>query len=98
MPISTNNFYHWLANYLEGYDPVKLIAGGAPPREYESLARDIVELLPSLASCEVASDRIYAMFLEGFGDSKEIVGDPNQYRELASHVWFAWQRKNDLFT
>ena len=95
MPISTQNFYHWLAGYLEGYDPVKLIAGGAPPGEYESEARDIVELLPNLDSLEMAADKIYRLFLEGY--SKEIVGDPDQYEEIASHVLFAWRRKNDLF-
>jgi hypothetical protein len=97
MPISTQNFYHWLAGYLEGYDPVKLVAGGAPPGEYESEARDIVKLLPNLESPEMAADKIYSLFLEGYSNSKEIVGDPHQYKEIASHVLFAWRRKNDLF-
>ena len=97
MEMYTERFYDWLVGYLDGCDPIELIAHGALPREYEPAARDIIQLLPSLPDPETAAKAIYAALLDGYGNSKEVVGEVERYRELAGHVLFAWQRRTDLF-
>lgn len=90
-------FYDWLVGYLDGSDPVELISAGAPPREYEPEARDIMRLLPKLSDPEAAAQQIYAAFLDGYENSKTIVGEIDKYRILVGKIFFAWQRRDQIF-
>ena len=72
---------------LSEYDPMGLLAMGAPPGEYAPEASRIDERLePRWYSEEELLDLTYAIFLEMFLNDPRVVGEKEDYRLIARQL------------
>jgi hypothetical protein len=66
------------------YDPVGLVAGGAPDDEYDPEVGRIVTLLRLESDREVLASKIVAIFAQAFGT--DIKPDNNIYQSIAGEL------------
>lgn len=74
-----------LIDLFNEHDPQGLISMGAPPDEYESEIRMVMERVGQITSIRTAQDVLYQVFVEMF--DKKLAGTPAVYTPLASDLY-----------
>jgi len=72
----------YIRDIVNKYDPIGLLAGGAPEDEYEQEVVRIANILRY--SEDDLTEKIYQVFAKQF--SEEIVGDISNYRAIADEL------------
>ena len=82
--INYKHYFNLIAKVINSADPIGLIAGGAPPDEYNSEINKILIVVQNENNKKNISEKIYHIFCDSF--DKKLAGEISDYEKIAEKI------------